>query len=125
VIWIVLRRHMNFKSFKNTQPTPLVALFAVVTTLLAASFVYQKFFSAGVIDFSPAMMWLAVAIPAGIFGCIFLQVRAAERTQQVAQQVHARITELESESRGGIDSRRASSPNLDRPITNKDPFENL
>ena len=112
------------KSFK-TQPTPLVSLFIVITTLLSAIFVYQRFFSSGVIDFGPVMMWLAIAIPAGIFGSIFLQLRASERTQQLAREVHASIAELEAESRLRDDSRRTPKPGLDRPLPEKDPFENL
>ena len=126
-----LRRRMKsiFKSFNSTQPTPLVSLFAVATTILSAIFVYQWFFNAGVFDFAPMMIWLAVAIPAGIFGCIFLQVRSVQRNRDVAQQVHARIAEMEIQSKraavAATDSRGSSKPNLNRPLPEKDPFENL
>lgn len=113
-----------FKSFK-TQPTPLVSLFIVVTTVLSAIFIYQHFFSTGVIDFAPIMTWLAVAIPVGIFASIFLQIRTTQRAQQLAQQVHASVAQLQSDPRTGNDPRRASNPTLNRPLPEKDPFENL
>src|SRR5687767_1915156 len=103
------------KSLK-TQPTPLVSLFIVVTTVLSAIFVYQHFFSTGVIDFGPIMTWLAVAIPVGVFASIFLQIRTAQRTQQLAQQVHASVDQLQGNSRASNDSRRTSNPSLDRPL---------
>src|SRR5688500_15498108 len=115
----------NISNPFKSQPTPLVSLFVVVTSILCAVFIYQKFFSSGVIDFSPAMLWVGVAIPAGIFGCIFLQFRATQRTTHAAQNVHSRIVELETASRVGDDPRRAPKPNLDRPLPEKDPFENL
>ena len=118
-----------FKSLKTTQPTPLVSLFAVTTTVLAGIFTYQWFFSTGIIDFAPGMSWLAIAIPAGIFGCIFLQLRATNRNREVAQQVHARISELEVQSKRAAvsagDARHTSPAKLDRPLPDKDPFENL
>jgi hypothetical protein len=121
-----LRRRMNelSKSFK-TQPTPLVSLFIVVTTILAAIFVYQYFFSTGVIDFAPIITWLAVAVPVGIFASIFLQIRATQRTHQLARQVHASVAQLQGESRTGSDPRRASNPTLNQPLPEKDPFESL
>ena len=113
------------KSFKS-QPTPLVSLFIVVTTLLTAVFLYQYFFSTGVIDFGPIMIWLAVAIPTGIFASVFLQIRATQRAQQLAQQVHASVAQLQGESRFGSDPRRAATATeLNRPLPQKDPFENL
>ena len=81
---VYLRRRMNFfKSFK-TQPTPLVSLFIVITSVLIGTLVYQQFFNTGVIDFSAAKVWIAIAIPAGIFASIFLQSRPNRRTQQQA-----------------------------------------
>ncbi|HUS34222.1 MAG TPA: hypothetical protein VM680_02605 [Verrucomicrobiae bacterium] len=113
------------KSFK-AQPTPLVSLFIAVTTVLAAVFLYQYFFSAGVIDFGPIMIWLAIAVPTGIFASVFLHVRATKRAQQLAQQVHASVGQLQGESRFGTDPRRAATASeLNRPLPEKDPFENL
>ena len=114
------------KSLKTTHPTPLVSLFAVITTVLAGVFVYQKFFGSPVIDFGPIMTWVAIAIPVGIFGSVFLQVRASQRNQQVAQQVHARINELQANPRLSENPpRHSGTPRLDRPLPDKDPFENL
>jgi hypothetical protein len=113
------------KPFK-AQPTPLVSLFIVVTTLLGAIFLYQYFFNTGVIDFGPIMIWVAIAIPTGIFASVFLHIRAAQRAQQVAQQVHASVGQLQGESRFGTDPRRAATASeLNRPLPEKDPFENL
>ena len=112
------------KSFK-AEPTPLVSLFIVVTTLLAAIFAYQYFFSTGVIDFGPIMIWLAIAVPTGIFASVFLHIRATQRAQQLAQQVHASVAQLQSDSRLGTDPRRAAATELNRPLPEKDPFENL
>jgi hypothetical protein len=113
------------KSFK-AEPTPLVSLFIVVTTLLSAIFLYQYFFSTGVIDFGPIMIWLAIAIPTGVFASVFLHVRSAQRAQQLAQQVHASVAQLQGESRFGADPRRAAAASeLNRPLPEKDPFENL
>jgi hypothetical protein len=113
-----------FKSLNATQPTPLVSLFAVITTVLAGAFVYQKFFGSPFIDFGPIMIWLAVAIPMGIFAAIFLQVRAGERTQQLARQVHASIAELQANPRLE-DARHAPGVTVQQPYPEKDPFENL
>lgn len=113
------------KSFK-AQPTPLVSLFIVVTTILAAIFAYQYFFSTGVIDFGPIMIWLAIAVPMGVFASVFLHIRATQRSQQLAQQVHASVAQLQTDSRLGADGRRAATAaGLNRPLPEKDPFENL
>lgn len=114
-----------FKSASSTQPTPLVSLFAVVTTILAGVFVYQKFFGSPYFDFRPMMMWLLVAIPAGALGAIFLQVRASERARQAAKQVNAGIAELQANPRLTEDRRNPSQPSIDRTLPEKDPFENL
>lgn len=113
----------NSNLFK-AQPTPLVSLFVVITSLLCAVFVYQHFFNSGVIDFSPVMLWVAVAIPVGVFGSVFLQVRASNRAQVADEQGRARVLALKSELRID-DGRRTTSPNLHRPLPEKDPFENL
>jgi high-affinity Fe2+/Pb2+ permease len=112
------------KSFKS-EPPPLVSLFVVVTSLLCAVFIYQKFFSSGVLDFSPVMMWVAIAIPVGIFGSVFLQIRSTQRTQKVAADSNTRIAALEAELRIGNETRRTTKSNLDRPLPEKDPFENI
>jgi type II secretory pathway component PulK len=71
------------------------------------------------------MMWLAITIPAGIFGSIILQVRAAERAKKVAKQVNARIAEIEAESRLSSDSRRGSATQLDQSLPDKHPLDEL
>lgn len=110
------------KSFK-AQPTPLVSLFIVVTTVLSAIFAYQYFFSAGVIDFGPIMIWLAIAVPTGVFASVFLHIRATQRTQQLAQQVHASVAQLQADPRLG--GRAATASGLNRSLPEKDPFESL
>jgi hypothetical protein len=114
-----------FKTVRSSEPTPLVSLFAVVTTVLIGVFVYQKFFGSPYFDFRPMMMWLLVAIPAGALGAIFLQVRASERARQAAKQVNAAVAELQSNPRLSENSRTSQQPTLDRPLPEKDPFENL
>lgn len=109
----------------KTRPTPLVTAFALVTAILGAVLVYQQFSPFKIIDFGPMVGWLMVAVPAGIFGSIYLQVRAAQRTEAAAQQVHTRIAQLEAEARMPMDVRRAPKPNLNSPLPEKDPFENL
>jgi hypothetical protein len=113
------------QTLASSQTTPLVSLFAVVATVLAGVVVYEQFFDGGAIEFGPFMMWLAITIPAGIFGSIILQVRAAERAKKVAKQVNARIAEIEAESRLSADPRRGSTPRLDQSLPDKDPFDEL
>jgi hypothetical protein len=113
------------KSLK-TPPNTLVTAFALTTALLAAVLVYQQFSPFKVIDFGPMTLWLKIAVPSGIFGTIFLHIRASQRTQRAAQEFQSRIAELEAEVRGGsIDPRHPAKPRLDRPLPDKDPFENL
>jgi hypothetical protein len=114
-----------FKSVSSAEPTPLVSLFAVVSTLLVGVFVYQKLFGSPNFDFRPMMMWLLVAIPAGALGAIFLQVRASERARQATKQANTAAAELQANPRLSEDRRRVTQPNLDHSLPEKDPFENL
>ena len=114
-----------FKSLNSTQPTPLVSLFAVVTTILAGVFVFQKFVGSPYFDFGPIMLWIAIAIPAGIFGAIFLQLRAGARAEKNINPLPQTIVEIQSSPRLSKDSRHSGKPKLDRPFPDKDPFENL
>jgi len=113
------------ESLRPAQVTPLVSLLAIVATILAGMVVYQKFSSSGAPEIGPLLMGLALAIPAAIFGGIFLQVRAADRAKKLAQSAHARMTDTEIESRILLDHRRSSRPHLDNPLPDNDPFENL
>ena len=119
------RRHIDPmpKSFK-TQPTPLVSLLIVITSVLIGTLVYQQFFSSGVIDLSGLKIWIAIAVPAGIFASVFLQTHANQRARQVAQKVHSSINQPEA-NRTGNDPRRTPKPSLDQSLPEKDPFENL
>jgi hypothetical protein len=110
-----------FTSLNRTQPTPLVSLFAVITSLLVGILIYQKFFGSEYFDFGPIMIWIAVAVPAGLFGAVFLQSRANAR----ARRIESKISQLEAESRRINDPRHAPQPDLDRPLPEKDPFENM
>jgi high-affinity Fe2+/Pb2+ permease len=113
------------KTSNTTQPTPLVSLFAVVTAVLAGVFIYQKFFGTEYLDFGPIMIWLAVAIPTGLFGIVFFHVRANKR-EKASSQAYAALSELQANPRLAENSRTTTSkPNLDRPLPDKDPFENL
>jgi|1185.fasta_scaffold231156_2 hypothetical protein len=113
------------KSLNSTQPTPLVSLFAVVTTIIAAVFVYQKYFGTDFFDFGPIMIWLGIAIPAGLFGAVFLQVRANQRAQ-ASRQTPANLGEAPVNPRVSENPRTMiAKPGLNRPLPDEDPFENL
>src|SRR3954466_876653 len=123
------------KSLKLFQITAIIASFCFSITFLTAIYFFKQLSNSDLFDFTPILMLLAIAIPAAIFSIIFVQVRAADRSQAVAQQVHARIVELESRGKPpratattaatAADPRRASSPQLDRSTPTKDPFETL
>ena len=86
---------------------------------------YQKFFGTEYLDFGPIMIWLAIAIPAGLFGVIFLQVRAKQR-EKPSRKAYPELCELQANPRLSENPRTISpKPNLDRPLPEKDPFENL
>jgi hypothetical protein len=111
------------KSFRSSQTTPLISLFAVVAVALVGIATYDRFFEGGSVEFAPILMWLAITIPAGIFTSIFLQLRAAERAKKVTREVHTRIEELEVEARVTRNPRKSSIPRITKPLPDKDPFE--
>jgi hypothetical protein len=112
------------KSFTKAQLTPLVSLFTVVASVLVGIFAYQKLFGAAFVDFGPVVIWLAIAIPLGIFAAIFHQVRSIQRTEQLAREIHSRAAGVHTKPRFE-DSRVASPPRAGLSLPEKDPFENL
>lgn len=113
-----------FKSLTNAQRTPLFSLFTVVASLLVGIFAYQKLFGAAFVDFGPVVIWLAIAIPLGIFAAIFHQVRSIQRTEQLARELQSRAAGMQTTSRFE-NPRVASPPRAGLSLPEKDPFENL
>jgi hypothetical protein len=112
-------------SFKSTQATPLLSLFAVVAVVLAGLVFYEQFFDGGSVEFGPVLMWLAITVPAAIFAGIFLQVRTNEQSKNIPRHKHVRVFELETESRGSHNRRNSAIPPVANSQPDKDPFESL
>src|SRR5438067_1125097 len=71
----------TFKLLTVEQKFALAASLFMAVAFIAAIYFFRRLSNSDLFSFTPVLVLLAVSVPAGIFGIVFVQVNASEQRQ--------------------------------------------
>ena len=107
------------KSINAGQAIALAAAVCMSIAFLTSIYFFRQLSNSDLFDFTPLLVLLAVAVPASIFGLVFVQVRANAELQAASKSTQLPV------NFDALANRAASNVQLERPAPAKDPFESL
>jgi hypothetical protein len=112
---VYLRMKTTSKNFTTEQIFSMSVSVCMSVAFIAAIFYLRRISNSDLFSYTPVLLLVALAVPAGVFGIAFLQRRAAPGPQSG---IETKKTEMPSAF-----ERRGSKVELQSSTPTKDPFE--